>query len=111
MFHQKGQQKINFVHTRPFDENDFIKLQFKVKSYFVEQTVKAKCAACGQPCGGRFMGRDWTMDMPACPVPAGTWSFSLPLLPAEIVEELPPVPKFQMDAKVKIQRSADDITA
>lgn len=101
---QKGHQKINLVHAMPFTANETISFRFSINSYFVHQTVKAKCAACGKACGGKFMGRNWTVDMPECPVPAGTWSLSLPFLSEDVMEELPPIPKFSLDAHIGIHR-------
>lgn len=62
------------------------------------------CAVCGRPCIGRFMGHEWSMEMPPCPV-EGKWTGELPL---EILSQLPS--GFDVSWHTSIRRGNEDET-
>eukprot|EP00408_Alexandrium_pacificum_P023890 CAMPEP_0171192410 /NCGR_PEP_ID=MMETSP0790-20130122/19856_1 /TAXON_ID=2925 /ORGANISM="Alexandrium catenella, Strain OF101" /LENGTH=243 /DNA_ID=CAMNT_0011657569 /DNA_START=62 /DNA_END=793 /DNA_ORIENTATION=+ len=106
-----GQQgTIHIVHALPYEANTSFAFSFNVKSGWVKQGSVAKCAACGGTCKGNFLGRTWTVDLPECPIPAGTFSLNFPFLLQKEMDILPPIPKNKLEFQLNIVR-ADGTTS
>mmetsp|Transcript_76221 Transcript_76221/g.170478 ORF Transcript_76221/g.170478 Transcript_76221/m.170478 type:complete len:245 (-) Transcript_76221:76-810(-) len=97
--------KVNVVHAVPLNSNDTFSFNFGVNSNWISKASSVKCPACGSRCQGTFLGRAWTVDLPDCPVKAGTWSFSFPLLTRDEISQLPQIPSFTLDYQAAVHRA------
>mmetsp|Transcript_947 Transcript_947/g.3344 ORF Transcript_947/g.3344 Transcript_947/m.3344 type:complete len:250 (-) Transcript_947:67-816(-) len=86
--------RLNLALAYPImDERTKVTFDWKVNAGFIHHSQAVTCSACGAPCTGSIMGRKFSIEMPACPIPVATWVFTLPV---PQVTNTPDVPDFNM---------------
>lgn len=76
---QPNASRLNVALGLPLGPNAEVSFDFRVKSGFFHQKMEFKCKACGVNCEGTFLMRKFSIPMPACPIPVGTWVLTLPI--------------------------------
>uniref|UniRef100_A0A7S4QCR8 Uncharacterized protein n=1 Tax=Alexandrium monilatum TaxID=311494 RepID=A0A7S4QCR8_9DINO len=80
----------------------------QVRTGLLFQSTTIRCAVCGVPCKGSFMGREFSMQMPSCPIPDGTWVLTLPV---PEVSQTAYVPNFEMQLRGTVVRETGGVVA
>jgi len=77
---QASNAHVDVVVGKPLSlyKTDKLEMVQNVNVNFVQKSEKTVCAVCGQACSGMFMGHQWSMEMPPCPL-LGTWTVHFPL--------------------------------
>eukprot|EP00415_Alexandrium_ostenfeldii_P000561 UN0561 len=108
---QTEASRLNFALRQPLSKDDVVSFDFRLRAGFFKTSSSMKCAACGKPCEGNVMARKFTIPMPRCPVPTGTWVFQLPI---PEITNMPEMPTYDLNLHVNIMRPtgvAADFTA